>query len=143
MHDIFVRIIAREAPASIVHEDELCIAFMDIRPINPGHLLVVPKTYCKLAIDLPEETVGHLMKVGTRLNRALRHTDLRCDGVNYLLCDGEAAWMEVYHAHLHIIPRYHGDGHRWGYAPGTPGRPSREELDQQAVQIRAQLGTEG
>lgn len=138
-HAIFTHIIRREAPASILHEDELCMAFMDIRPINPGHLLVVPKVYVKLAIDLPEATVGHLMVIGTRLNRALRATDLRCEAVNYLLCDGEAAWMEVYHAHLHIIPRYRGDGHRWHYGPGRPGEPSRAELDAQAAQIRAAM----
>ena len=56
-HEIFVKIIRREAPASLLHEDEQCMAFMDIRPINPGHLLVVPKQFCKLVIDLPEDAL--------------------------------------------------------------------------------------
>jgi histidine triad (HIT) family protein len=138
-HEIFLKIIRREAPASIVYEDAMCIAFMDIRPINLGHLLVVPKEYEKLAINLSDKTLAHLMKVGTRLNRALRNSAIPCEAVNYLLCDGEAAWMEVHHAHLHIIPRFAGDGHVWQYGPGRPDKPSREALEAQAEAIRDEL----
>ncbi|MBA2518786.1 MAG: HIT family protein, partial [Chloroflexia bacterium] len=106
---IFCDIVADRAPASVVHDDASCLAFMDIRPVTSGHLLVVPKRHAADLAGLDEPTGGHLFRVAMRLPAALRWTDLPCDGINLFLADGVAAGQEVFHVHLHVFPRYPGD----------------------------------
>ncbi len=108
---IFCRIVADEVPASFVRRDELISAFLDIRPVTPGHLLVIPNQHVVFTHDLPDATAERLFAVARRLARTLRQTDaIRADGVNLFVADGEAAEQEVFHAHLHVIPRFAGDG---------------------------------
>ena len=71
-----------------------------------------------------------------RLAAALRRSGLRCDGVNLFLADGAAAFQEVFHLHLHVLPRWRGDGFKLSY---KAGKPSRAELDRQAVDVRGGL----
>ena len=131
---VFCAIVAGQAPASVVHEDEVALAFLDTRPVTPGHLLVIPKRHAPYLADLDEETGGHLFAVALRLAAALRRSSLRCDGVNLFLADGEAAGQEVFHLHLHVFPRFSGDGVRiegeWSVTP------SRAELDEVAARVR-------
>ena len=131
---VFCAIIAGESPASVVHDDEVALAFLDIRPVTPGHLLVIPRRHAPYLADLDEETGRHLFAVATRLAGALRRSGLRCDGVNMFLADGEAAGQEVFHLHLHVFPRFPGDGFRiegeWSVTP------SRAELDEIAAKLR-------
>ncbi len=136
---IFCEIIAGRAEASRVYEDEVCLAFMDIRPVNPGHLLVTPKVHAAGLDDLPPETGAHLFKVGQRLSQAVRGSGVKCDGVNLLLADGEAAGQEVFHVHLHVLPRFRGDG--FGFKFGALARipPQRTELEKIAGQIKQSL----
>lgn len=131
---IFCRIIAGELPASIVTEDEAVIAFMDINPATPGHLLVVPKEHHEGIATIPGETMSHMMLVAQWLSAALRSADIRTEGINLYLADGSAAGQEVMHAHLHIIPRWQGDGFKIRARRGRP--PTRDELTAQAAQIR-------
>ena len=91
---IFCDIIGGQAPASFVYEDEVAVAFMDIRPVNAGHLLVVPRGHARHLADLDPEVGGHLFRVGMRLAGALRRTPLPCEGVNLYLADGEVAGQE-------------------------------------------------
>ena len=135
---IFCRIVAGRAPASVVHRDERCVAFMDIRPVNPGHLLVVPVRHATHLADADEETAAHLMRVAHRLAAAVRASGLRCDGVTLHLADGAAAGQEVFHVHLHVFPRWRGDGFGLRFGPGYGVRP-RAELDSAAEAIRAVL----
>ena len=137
---IFCRIVAGEAPASFVYRDEVCSAFMDIQPVNAGHLLVIPNAHASFLADLDAETAGHLMRVAHRLTAALRSSGLRCEGVNYFLADGEAAMQEVFHVHLHVFPRFKGDGFGLKFGPHYSERPSRAELDAASEQIRRALG---
>jgi histidine triad (HIT) family protein len=95
-----------------VYEDEGVLAFLDLYPVNPGHTLIVPKLHAAGLVELDVELGARLWRVGHRLARALRRTDLRCEGVNLFLADGEAAFQEVFHAHLHVFPRYAGDAFR-------------------------------
>src|SRR5690242_6643013 len=94
---IFCAIIAGDAPASVVYRDDLCLAFMDIQPINAGHLLVVPLAHAADLAALPVETGAQLMRVAQRLSAAVRQSGIRCDGVDLFVADGEAAGQEVFH----------------------------------------------
>ncbi len=133
---VFCRILANELPASFVYEDESVSVFLDIQPINPGHLLVVPRIHSETLSDLPGEIARHMMEVAQWLMSGLRKTNLRCEGVNLFLADGEVAGQEVAHAHLHVIPRYANDGFGLRLAPDYETRPHREELDKIAASIR-------
>lgn len=130
----FCRIVAGTAPASKVHDDATAVAFLDIAPMNPGHLLVVPRTHAEGLADLDPRTGEHLWRIGQRLAAALRRSSVRCEGVNFFLADGAAAFQEVMHVHLHVIPRWKGDGVKLGYKPGRPGR---KDLDAAAADLRA------
>jgi histidine triad (HIT) family protein len=109
---------------------------MDIQPVNPGHLLVIPNTHASYLSDLDSETAGQMMIVAHRLTAALRSSGLPCEGVNYFLADGEAAMQEVFHVHLHVFPRFKGDGFGLKFGPHYFDRPNRAELDEAADQIR-------
>jgi histidine triad (HIT) family protein len=137
---IFCRILAGESPGSFVHRDEHCAAFMDIQPVNPGHLLVIPVRHAAYLAELGAATAGRLMQVAQRLAAALRASGLRCEGVNLFLADGEAAMQEVLHVHLHVFPRFRGDGFGLRFGPDYTTRPPREALEDAAARIRGALG---
>ncbi len=118
----------------MVYEDERTVAFMDIQPVTPGHLLVVPRAHAAYLADLDPEDGGRLFQVGQRAAAALRASERRCEGVNFFLADGEAAGQEVFHVHLHVIPRFIDDGFGLRFPPDYSIRP-RVELDQAAAAI--------
>lgn len=97
---IFCRIIAGQAPASLVYRDDVVAAFMDIRPVNPGHLLVVPSAHATMLADLPKRDGQQMFAVAQQLAAAVRRSGVRCEGVNLFLADGEVAGQEVFHAHF-------------------------------------------
>ena len=139
MKTSFSEIITGEMDASFVYRDELVSAFMDIEPINPGHVLVVPNQTISSILDLDDETCRRLFSVGRSIARAIQISSIPCDGFNLFLADGEAAGQEVFHVHLHIIPRLHGDGFQLGF-PGTGDfKADRKELDQVAQLIGRNL----
>lgn len=131
---VFCEIVARKQPASIIYEDDRALGFLDIRPVTPGHLLVIPKQHATYVADLDEQTGAHLFEVSMRMAAALRASGLRCEGVNWFLADGEAAGQEVFHVHMHVFPRFEGDGFGLVMDRSTP---PREELDA----IAATIGT--
>ena len=90
------------------------LVFLDIAPINPGHLLVIPKEHHTSSATIPEETAGRLFHVGTRFGVALKRA-LDADGFNLHLADGQCAGQVVMHAHLHVIPRDVEDGFHWNW----------------------------
>ena len=132
----FCRIVAGTAPASIAYADSTVVAFLDINPMTPGHLLVVPRVHAEVLAELDAETGAHVWRVGQRLSAALRRSPIRTDGVNFFLADGAAAGQEVWHVHLHVIPRWKGDGIKIGY---KAGRPSRADLDVNAADLQTAL----
>ena len=141
----FCRIVAGELPASVVHRDELCWAFMDSRPIRRGHVLVVPARHAVLLHELDAETRDHIWQIGQRIADAHRWSPLPCRGHNFLLNDGKAANQTVPHAHLHVIPRTGGDFLRTVFnlvknLSGL-GVASRAALDADAEQIRRCLAS--
>ena len=136
---IFCKIVEGSAPSSKVYEDEICLAFMDIQPVNPGHVLVIPKAHFSDLSDLPAETGGHLFQVAQRIALSMPKTDVKNEGIDFFLANGEAAGQEVFHVHLHIIPRYEGDGFGFRFGPNYNNLPERSQLDAIAVQIKQQL----
>ena len=130
---VFCNIVAGTEPASVVFEDEIVSVFMTIGPVNTGHLLVIPKQHAAYLADMDEETGAHLFKVTMRVAEAIRHSGVRCEGINLFLADGKAAFQEVFHVHMHVFPRFTGDPLR--LVADWHVRPSREELDQVAARI--------
>lgn len=105
---IFMKIIRREIPAEIVYEDDDTIAFLDVKPINIGHTLVVPKEFARNIFDVEEKTLEAVMRTVQKVARALRDTG--AEGVNIGINNESAAGQEVFHFHVHVIPRYASDG---------------------------------
>ncbi len=136
---IFCEILASHSPASIVYRDEVCTAFMDIRPVNPGHVLVAPNEHAATLAELKPDTGAHMFRVAQRLAAAVRNSGVKCEGVNLWLSDGAAAFQDVFHVHLHVIPRYAGDGFGLKFGPHFFTRPGRAELDTIAAQIKRAL----
>lgn len=134
---VFCRIVTGELGASLVHESPTVLAFMDIDPVTPGHVLVVPRAHLPELADLDDDVAAEVFAVARQVAAALRRSPLRCEGVNLFYADGEAAFQEVFHAHLHVFPRFADDGFRidarWG------SNPSHEQLDAHAAAIRAAL----
>ncbi len=133
---IFCRILANELPASFVYQDDRVSAFLDIKPVNPGHLLIVPHRHAEILRDLPPEVAGHMMTVAQQLISSLRVADVRCEGVNLFLAEGAVAGQEVDHVHLHVIPRFTGDGFGLRFAANYGTLPQRDTLDRVAAAIR-------
>ncbi len=116
MASIFTRIIAGEIPGQFVFKDPLWVALLDIAPANPGHLLLVPRAECALLSELPPVTLQALGGYLARATAMLRRVTL-APALNVVVNDGAAAGQLVPHAHLHLIPRFPGDG-TFTHAPG-------------------------
>jgi histidine triad (HIT) family protein len=133
---VFCRIAKEVAPANVVYSDDSVLAFMDIQPVNPGHVLVIPKVHAAGLSDLDEEIGGHIFKVAVSVAAGIRKSGVRCEGVNLLLADGEAAFQEIFHVHLHVIPRFKGDGFGFQFGRQYGLRPDRRELQGIAAKIK-------
>jgi diadenosine tetraphosphate (Ap4A) HIT family hydrolase len=136
---IFCEILAGRAPASFVYRDELCAAFMDIRPVNPGHVLVIPIQHAPRLAELDTAAGMQMFQIGQRLAAALRASELRCEGVNFFLADGTAAGQEVHHVHLHVFPRWVGDAHHLRFGPAYFQPTSRQDIESAAEKLRVVL----
>jgi histidine triad (HIT) family protein len=106
---IFCRIAAGQLPAVRVLETPSVLAFLDIAPVHYGHTLVIPRQHHENLLDLPDDLWTEMGRVCRRVAQALRST-LYVQGFNLGMNNFEAAGQVVFHAHMHVIPRYHGDG---------------------------------
>ena len=131
---VFCAIIAGREPASFVYQDEVVVVFLSHQPVTRGHALVVPREHATHLVDMDEETGAHLFRITMRTAAAIRRSPVRADGIRLALSDGRAAGQEVPHVHMHVIPRYPGDGARSGAMAG-PRRATRDELDETAGEI--------
>ena len=111
---IFCKIASGEIPAVKIYEDGLVFAFLDIGPVNPGHVLVIPKEHHESASTIPENVAGRMFRTGSRIGIALKRMDAY-DAYNLHLADGTAAGQVVMHAHLHVIPRGVNDQFHWNW----------------------------
>jgi histidine triad (HIT) family protein len=116
---LFCKIVAGDIPATIVREDERTVAFMDINPATRGHLLVVPRAHAVDLLEVPGEDLAACLAAAQELARRVQER-LGADGINLWNSCGARAGQEVFHFHVHVIPRYEGDPVRlpWQPAPG-------------------------
>ncbi len=105
---IFCKIIRKQAPASIIHEDPEVVAFLSNRPVNVGHTLVVPKKHYENIYEIPEEEAAYLFKIVKRMAEAVKDATA-IEGVRIVQNNGEAAGQVVFHLHVHIIPMHPGN----------------------------------
>jgi len=106
---VFCRIVAGELPAAKLDEDAFCVAILDIRPLVPGHALVMPKAHCSDLRDCTPEALGPLLASVQRVATALLRA-VDAQGFNLIVANGAVAGQEVFHLHLHLLPRKEGDG---------------------------------
>jgi histidine triad (HIT) family protein len=119
---LFCGIVAGKVPATIVDQDERTVAFMDVNPATRGHALVVPRVHVADLLEVSPDELTAVMTAAKRL-AARAHDALGADGVNLINSCGSAAWQTVFHFHVHVVPRYHGDPLRLPWQP-TPGDPA-------------------
>jgi len=108
---IFCRIIARDAPAHVVYEDDRTLAFLDAFPVTRGHVLVVPKRHVDRLLELPEDEYGGFLKAVARVCQRVERLSTH---YNVSLNQGELAGQIVFHLHFHVIPRYGEGTPQWG-----------------------------
>jgi histidine triad (HIT) family protein len=133
---IFCRIVSKEAAAVIVFEDAHSLAFLDIHPLNPGHTLVVPKKHYSNMVEMPPEEVGRVFVSVAKIMRGVMKAS-KADGINIGQSNGRAASQEVFHMHVHVIPRYIHE-----LPGGFPERKTASETDLAHVgrKIKAAIG---
>jgi histidine triad (HIT) family protein len=104
---IFCKIVRRQAQSSVIYEDESVMAFLDIRPLNIGHTLVIPKSHYIDIFDIPDNLLAEVHKVAKRLAPAIKKaTD--ADGISVIQQSGKAAGQDIFHIHVHVVPRFEG-----------------------------------
>lgn len=106
---LFCKIVAGEIPAEKVYEDDTVFAFLDIHPVNVGHTLVIPKSHSTNLYDIPDETLAHMMVIVKKLSIAVKEA-VSADGINIEMNNDPIAGQLIFHTHLHIVPRFQGDG---------------------------------
>jgi histidine triad (HIT) family protein len=127
---VFCRIVRKEEHASFVYEDKDVVAFLDSRPVNEGHTLVVPRKHYENIFEISDEEVANLFKIVKKLAYGISKSE-KAEGISIVQNNGEAAHQLIFHFHVHIIPRYEGqDSHR------PRGTVEQNELDRVAAKIR-------
>jgi histidine triad (HIT) family protein len=132
---IFCKIISKKAGAVIVFEDDHSLAFLDIHPLNPGHTLVIPKKHYPSMVEMPPEEVGRVFVSVAKVMRGVKKAS-NADGINIGQSNGRAASQEIFHMHVHVIPRYIHE-----LPSGFPERKtaSNADLEQEGKKIKASI----
>ena len=133
---VFCKIMAKQIPATVVHEDEHTLAFMDIGQVNPGHVLVALKKHAENIFALDEAQAAAVFRAAAKVARAIRGA-FEPQGLSVYQANGAAAGQTVLHLHIHLVPRYEGDGMALTWPVKNP---PREKLTEYAQKIRAKLG---
>ena len=132
---VFCRIVARQIPATLVHEDEHTLAFMDLGHVNPGHVLIAVKKHAENLYELDDAQAGAVLRAATRLARAIRGA-FNPAGLSVYQSNGKAAGQTVFHYHVHLVPRHDNDGMALSWPVKNP---PREKLEEYAAKIRSSL----
>jgi histidine triad (HIT) family protein len=133
---VFCRIVAKEIPATVVHEDEHTLAFMDIGQVNPGHVLVALKKHAENIFALEDAQAAAVFRASAKVARAIRSA-FEPQGLSVYQANGAAAGQTVFHLHIHLVPRYEGDGMALTWPVKNP---PREKIVEYAEKIRTKLG---
>jgi histidine triad (HIT) family protein len=132
---IFCAIADRSAPARVVHEDDRTLAFMDLFPLTRGHALVIPKVHTDSLLDADPDDAAAVMRTAQVVAQAAM-TAYSPDGLNLLQTNGAAAMQTVFHLHVHVLPRYVGDGFHVEF---DRHKGTDAELDETADALRRAL----
>lgn len=132
---LFCKIVRKEIPAEIVYEDDRVLAFLDIHPVNPGHTLVVPKAHAETVLACTQEDACAVMNAVHKITPAIL-AGVSAPACNLAVNVGSVAGQVVMHYHLHIMPRFIGDGHALWHGKEVTG----EMLQSTAQKIRESLG---
>jgi len=133
---VFCKIVARQIPATVVHEDAETLAFMDIGQVNPGHVLVACKAHVENVYGLQDAQAAAVFRAAAKVARAIRAA-FDPPGLSIYQANGKPAGQTVFHFHLHVLPRHDADGMQLVWPVKNP---PREKLAEYAALIRAQLG---
>ena len=119
---LFCKIVAGAIPSRKIYEDERHLAFLDIFPASKGHSLVIPKTHHVDIHSMDREIYGNIARVAKDVADLL-HKKLGSEGTTIMQMNREAGWQTVFHAHMHVIPRWNGDSlhEPWDIAPADEG----------------------
>ena len=132
---IFCKIVVKQAPSSIIYEDESVMAFLDIRPLNIGHSLVIPKAHYVDIFDIPEEKLSQIHRAAKHVSFAIKKAT-EADGISIIQQNGKAAGQDIFHFHVHVVPRFEGEK----LPPFSELREvDRSKLDAMAKKIKQQL----
>ena len=132
---VFCRIVAKQIPATVVHEDDHTLAFMDIGQVNPGHVLVALKAHAENVFALEDAQAEAVFRAVARIARAIRAA-FAPQGMSIYQANGKPAGQTVFHFHIHLVPRHEGDGMQLTWPVKNPPRP---QLEDYAAKIRAKL----
>lgn len=132
---IFCKIANGEIPAATIYENSDVRVILDIAPASRGHALIIPKEHFNDLFDIDAVTAGKVFSLATEVARAMKSV-LHCDGMNIVQNNGAVAGQTVFHFHLHLIPRYEGDGVNIGW---NPGESQIDELRELAREIRKKI----
>jgi histidine triad (HIT) family protein len=132
---VFCRIVAKQIPATVVHEDPDTLAFMDIGQVNPGHVLVALKAHAENVFALEDAQAAAVFRTVARVARGIRAA-FAPQGLSVYQANGKPAGQTVFHFHIHLVPRHDGDGMALTWPVKNP---PREKLEDYAAKIRAAL----
>lgn len=136
-HCLFCKIIENRIPSRRVYQDDVCIAFLDINPVNRGHVLIVPRIHHEDLTSLPPEVAAHVAsKLPALCTAVVRATG--AEGFNVIVNNGKVAGQTIFHGHWHIIPRFHDDTVNW---PWPQGAYFGDEIQQIGFAIEKELAT--
>ena len=132
---VFCKIVAKQIPATVVHEDQHTVAFMDLGQVNPGHVLVAAKPHVENLYGLDDVNAAAVFRTVARVARAIRDA-FAPQGLSVYQANGRAAGQTVFHFHVHLVPRHEGDGMALTWPVKNP---PRKNLEDYATKIRAEL----
>jgi len=136
---VFCKIFEGKMDSSFVIRGKNCSAFLDIHPMNPGHVLIVPHQHRNRFSELTISETHEMFEIAQKLMLAIERSNLSCEAANIFLSDGEIAGQDVPHSHLHLVPRFKGDGHRMGITHSNPKKLDRTSLNAIAKEILSVL----
>lgn len=130
---VFCKIVSGEVSASVVYDDELTLAFMDLGQVNPGHVIVAVKPHVRDIYTLNDALAAAVFLTAARVAQAVKRA-MNPPGMTLLQANEEAGWQTVYHFHFHVLPRHPDDGVTITW---PAKRPPKDELDRLADRVRA------
>ena len=130
---IFCKIVSKKAPVSKIYEDKNAVAFLDIRPLNLGHTLVITKDHYEDIFDIPDKDLAAIHEVAKKISPAIRETT-NADGISIIQQNGKAAGQDIFHIHIHVVPRFLGQKLKSFSDLAEVDRPILDELAQKIRQ---------